>query len=267
MIFHNRHSYIFYEQDWSAIPGAHLSGGSLCDLVVLPSDSVFPCPVGVDLTGSVTVPYSGLLALDCLRRRCNLLLSEDDEDASTRSVLVVHATSASGVMLLQMLRSRCRGVRVTAAANYRSIPLAKMLGAHLAVDMDRIREELLPGSHSFDAILVAGSGRSDDEDTTYYRQMLSEGGRLVFVTEEDLDAGPPALLSRLFLRPLTSLLWPCGTGCRVHLSELDTLREMIESGELKPVRDLSFRLEQVSDAFRHIAGPDGAVGKTIIVLR
>ena len=61
---------------WAALPPGHPSGGSLCDLVVLPSREVQPRPIGVDEAGAAALPYSGLLALHALRRQCGVRMGE-----------------------------------------------------------------------------------------------------------------------------------------------------------------------------------------------
>ena len=63
-------------QVWAALPPGHPSGGSLCDLVVLPSREVQPRPIGVDEAGAAALPYSGLLALHALRRQCGVRMGE-----------------------------------------------------------------------------------------------------------------------------------------------------------------------------------------------
>ncbi len=251
---------------WSARTSAQ--SGSLCDYVVLKSGETFPCPVGVEDTGAATVPYSGLLALDCLKRRCSLVSEaggDDDDDGLVkpppRSVLVLDATSASGALALQMLHSRCRGVRVTAATPFRAISLAKLLGAFTVLDMRHLQEEMhQKSSLPFGDVIMAGTASHEVSDEAL-KGLVLPGGRVETMSE----GGPPSSLVTRLLRAVTSLVW--SGGKRMVLSDLEVLREMIECGELKPVRDQTFPLERVAEAVKHVAGPEGAVGKTAIVLR
>jgi NADPH:quinone reductase-like Zn-dependent oxidoreductase len=51
----------------------------------------------------------------------------------------------------------------------------------------------------------------------------------------------------------------------VHNTDLETLRELLESGKLKPVVDRRYDLAQTADAFRYL-GEGHAQGKVVVTV-
>jgi len=160
---------------------------------------------------------------------------------SGQDVLVNGATGAIGSAAVQLLKSL--GANVTAVCGKDNAELVRGLGADRVIDYtaeDFTREE-----QTYDVVLDAVGKSSFGR----CRQLLKPGG--IYLSSE---LGPFAQ------NPFLALITPLLGGKKVlfpipkHDQEMvEYFKELIESGEFKPVVDRTYRLDQIVEAYRYVA--------------
>ena len=184
------------------------------------------------------MPISGLTALQAVRDQAKV--------ESGESVLVIGASGGVGSFATQI--AKAFGAEVTGVCSTDKAGMVRELGADRVIDYTR--EELGQGGEKYDAILDIGGNRSLGQ----LRNLLKPRGRLVIVGGEDAgkvlggtDRQLRAMLLSLFV----------GQKLRAFVStengeDIGALRELIDSGRLKPVIDRSFPLEDAAEAIEYL---------------
>lgn len=156
------------------------------------------------------------------------------------NVLVNGATGGIGSAAVQLLK--ILGVTVTAVCDTAHLDLVRGLGADRVIDYTA--EDFTQDDHEYDAVLDA-VGKS-----TFGRckRLLKPGG--IYVSSE---LGPKAQ------NPFLALVTPLFRGKKVRFpipSEnqemIRYLRDLIESGDFRPVIDRRYPLEQIVEAYRYV---------------
>ena len=131
--------------------------------------------------------------------------------------------------------------------------MVRRIGAGHVIDYTR--ENFTTGATRYDVILdIVGN-----HPWSAVRRVLTDSGRYVIV------GGPPARAIPLML------LAPFTRGklvlfiARAKPDDLGVMRELIERGEVTPVVDRSYKLEEASAALRYVAAGHTR-GKVIIVI-
>ncbi len=156
-------------------------------------------------------------------------------------VLVNGATGAIGSAAVQLLTSL--GAVVTAVCATEHVELVRGLGAYRVIDY--LAEDFTKDEQTFDVVLDS-VGKS-----SYGRckRLLKPGG--IYLSSE---------LGPLSMNPILALVTPLFGGKRVMFpippkydqEMVGHLKGMIESGELKPVIDRRYRLDQIVEAYRYV---------------
>jgi NADPH:quinone reductase-like Zn-dependent oxidoreductase len=159
---------------------------------------------------------------------------------SAQDVLVYGATGAIGSAAVQLLKSL--GVTVTAVCATDHVDLVKGLGADRVIDYTT--EDFTNDEQTYDVVL-------DSVGKSSYSQckpLLKPAG--IYISSE---LGPHAQ------NPFLALIAPLQRGKRVMFpipkhdqKMLGYLRELIESGQFKPVIDRTYRLDQIVEAYRYV---------------
>jgi NADPH:quinone reductase-like Zn-dependent oxidoreductase len=214
-------------------------------LSVPASGSIATMPVGVTFEQVAPGTEGAHYALACIRH------------AGTRAgqdVLVYGATGGIGSAAVQLLKSL--DVTVTAVCATESLALVKHLGADRVVDytVGDFTEDEQTYDAVFDAVGKSTFGRC--------RRLLKPGG--VYLSSE---LGPWA--QNLMLALVTPLL----RGRKVKFAFprdnqaiVRHLRELIASGEFKPVIDRRYPLDQIVDAYRYVETGQ-KIGNVVITVR
>ena len=236
-------------------PGDEVYGscdGSFAEYVRVKPDKLAPKPSNVSFEEAASVPISGITALQAVR--------DHGRVSSGQSVLVIGASGGVGTFAVQIAKSA--GAEVTGVCRTSKVDLVWGIGADHVIDYTS--EDLADGDQRYDVVLDIGGNSSLDR----LRRVLTPRGRLVIVGGETdgrwlggADRQVRALLLTLFVRQ------HLGTFVASENSaDLVVLRDLIESGQVKPVIDRAYPLTQVSTAIRHLT--DGhARGKTVITVQ
>src|SRR6266542_1638349 len=163
--------------------------------------------------------------------------------ASGQHVLVNGATDATGSAAVQILKSL--GAVVTAVCDTEHVELVRGLGADRVIDYTA--EDFTKDEQTYDVVFDA-VGKS-----SFFRckRLLKPGG--IYLSS---DAGP--LNQNLVLVLITPLFGVFGgkkVMFRVPRDDQEMMRyfkELIESGEFKPVIDRRYPLDQIVEAYRYV---------------
>jgi NADPH:quinone reductase-like Zn-dependent oxidoreductase len=171
-----------------------------------------------------------------------------------QDVLVYGATGAIGSAAVQLLKQL--GATVTAVCATDQLDLVKGLGADRVIDYTA--EDFTRDGHSYDVVMDAVGKSSFGR----CRRLLKPRGLYL-----SSDLGP------LSQNPLLALVTPLGRGRRVvfplprnNPDVIRQLRELIESGALRPVVDRRYPLDEIVEAYRYVE-TGRKVGNVVITVR
>ena len=169
-------------------------------------------PVNLTDEEAAAIPYGGLLALHFLRK------------AGLRAgqrVLVFGASGAVGTSAVQLARHI--GAEVTGVCSTANMALVASLGASTVVDYTT--QDFTDRKERYDLILDAVGKRKSATALRGCRHVLAPGGACISV-----DDGTPKL----------------------RREDLASLRELATKGEIRPVIDRTYALDDIIDAHRYV---------------
>jgi NADPH:quinone reductase-like Zn-dependent oxidoreductase len=159
---------------------------------------------------------------------------------SGQRVLVNGATGAIGSAAVQLLKSI--GADVTATCDARNVELVRGLGADRVIDYTA--EDFTQDEQAYDVVLDAVGKSSFGR----CRRLLEPGGAYL-----SSDLGP------LSQNPILALVTPLFGGKKVMFpiprQDKDMARhfkDLIESGQFKPVIDRTYPLDQIVEAYKYV---------------
>jgi NADPH:quinone reductase-like Zn-dependent oxidoreductase len=187
--------------------------GTYAQYVCWPEDGLLATrPVNLTDEESAAIPYGGLLASHFLRK------------AGVRAgqrVLVFGASGAVGTSAVQLARHL--GAEVTGVCSTANVDLVTSLGATRVVDYTV--EDFVDRAERYDLILDAVGKRKSASALRRCQQVLAPGGACVSV-----DDGTPNL----------------------RREDLVLLGELATTGEIRPVIDRTYALDDIVDAHRYV---------------
>jgi len=187
--------------------------GTYAQYVCWPEDGLLaPRPANLTDEESAAIPYGGLLALHCLRKA--------DVQAG-QSVLVFGASGAVGTSAVQLARHL--GAEVTGVCSTANVELVSSLGATRVVDYTA--EDFVARAERYDLVFDAVGKNKSAGALRRRREVLAPGGACVSV-----DDGTPNL----------------------RREDLVLLGELAARGEIRPVVDRTYALEDIVEAHRYV---------------
>ncbi len=159
---------------------------------------------------------------------------------SGQNVLVNGATGAIGSAAVQLLKSL--GVTVTATCDGKNIELVRGLGADRVIDFRA--EDFTTDEQTYD-VVIDSVGKSSFGRC---KRLLKPGG--IYLSSE---------LGPLSQNPILALVTPLLGGRKVifpipqdEQRIVRYLKDLIESGEFKPLIDRQYSLDQIVEAYRYV---------------
>jgi NADPH:quinone reductase-like Zn-dependent oxidoreductase len=207
-------------------------------------------PANLTFEQAAALPTSALAALHALRDVGKLRLGQ--------KVLINGASGGVGTFAVQIAKSLAADV--TGVCSTENAEMVRSLGADHVIDYTR--EDFTRGGRRYDVIFDNVEKRSLSD----CRRALSPEGTLI------LNSGTGAkgigMLVRL-VKPLVMSLF-VGQNLRRYLSvanheDLVVLKELVESGRLKPVVDRTHPLHETAKALRYIEAGH-ARGKVVVTI-
>lgn len=236
-------------------PGDEVFGikhGAFAQYVVAREDrAVASKPAGASLEQAATLGVAAITALQGLRDKGGL-------EAGQR-VLVNGASGGVGTFAVQI--AKAFGAHVTGVCSPPNVETAGSLGADEVVDYTR--EDFTRRGRRYDLLLDIAGNRSWSE----CKRVLGPAAKLVRVGGPKTNrwVGPLGRMVKLLV--LTAGRSPKATWfiASPKREDLETLRELVQSGAVKPVIDRRYELSQVADALAYLA-EGHARGKIVLNL-
>jgi NADPH:quinone reductase-like Zn-dependent oxidoreductase len=233
--------------------------GAFARYAVVDESLVGRMPQSLDFEDAAGLPLAGLTALQGLRK---LAITPGDR--------VFISGGAGGVGTLAIQLAVWMGASVATTASPRGEQLVKSLGAETVINYRQQKFKDVLSGYDSAFVLTRGHDLKDSFD------ILKRGANVVSVASID----PATARDDLEMGPLlTALVWVTNTNIRrrsrrrgvsyrslmMHPSgdDLDVLARLVDGGQLKPVTDRVFPLEQIADAFAYLE-EGHAKGKVIV---
>jgi NADPH:quinone reductase-like Zn-dependent oxidoreductase len=226
------------------------SNGSCAEYASTGEDKLARKPAGLTFEEAAALPTSALAALHGLR--------DAGQVQPGQTVLINGASGGVGTFAVQIAKSL--GAEVTGVCSTRNVDLVRSLGADYVIDYTQ--EDFTQGAGYYDVIFDCVENRSLSD----CRRALTPTGTLIL--NSGTGARGIAMLVRL-VKPL--LLSPFVRHhlrrylSVVHHADLLVLKQLVESGQLRPVIDQTYRLHETRAALAYIEGGH-ARGKVVVTV-
>ncbi|MET1014328.1 MAG: NAD(P)-dependent alcohol dehydrogenase [Paenisporosarcina sp.] len=221
--------------------------GSFAEYVAVPENALVLKPVNLSFEEAAAVPMAGVTALQGLRDKGKI--------QSGQKVLINGASGGVGTFAVQIAKSF--GAEVTGVCSTRNIDILRSIGADHAIDYTK--EDFTQNQQSYDLILAVNGY----QPISAYKRALSPNGTYVMV------GGAGAQLTQAMIQgPFISMTGTKKMGSMLQRSnqkDLIYMKELLETGKIKPVIDRSYKLSEVPEAFRYFE-QGHAQGKVIITV-
>lgn len=212
-----------------------IAPGSFAQYAVAREGKLARKPANLSFTQAAVVPVSAGTALQALR--------DVGRVQAGQSVLIVGASGGVGTYAVQL--AKAFGAQVTGVSCTAKLDLVTSLGAERVIDYTR--QDFADGRHRYDLILDIGGSSS----LARLRRALAPRGSVVFVGGENggnltgMGRQLRGVLLSPFLRQRLALL-----VAKERAGDLERLADLIEAGQVTPVVDRSYPLQEAPTAMR-----------------
>lgn len=204
-------------------------------------------PANLSFDEAAAVPLAALTALHGLRDKGQIQPGQQ--------VLINGASGGVGTFAVQL--AKYFGAEVTAVCSTGKVDMARALGADHVIDYTQ--DDFTKSGHQYDLILAVNGNRSIFD----YKRALNPRGTYVMV-----GGNTRQLFQALLLGPWISLVGKQKIGALTstpNQKDLLFMKELLESGKIRPVIDRRYTLGEVPEAIRYLE-EGHAKGKVVIVL-
>jgi len=220
--------------------------GAHAEYVAAPESALVRMPGNISFEEAAAVPESGVVALQGLQDKGQIQPGQ--------KVLIVGASGGIGTFAVQIAKSF--NTEVTGVCSTRNLELVKSLGADHVIDYTK--EDFAENGEQYDLILATAGYRS----IFNYKRALAPGGHYVATGGEMAQIFQPMLLGPWISsegRKMTNL------AMKPDQKDLTYLKELIESGKVKPVIDKSYPLSELPTALEYY-GEGHSRGKVVVTI-
>ena len=219
--------------------------GAYAEFAAAPEQALALKPANLSFEEAATLPTAGCTALQGLRKGCI---------ERARRVLVHGASGGVGTFAVQIARTF--GAEVTAVCSTRNVELVRSIGADHVIDYTK--DDFAAHGPRYDVILAANGDRSIWD----YRRALNAGGCYAMTGGSNRQ-----LTHALLLGPLLSMGRQRFGNVLVKPNQADllVLKDLCETGQMRPVIDRRFPLSEVPSAVRYIEAGH-ARGKVVVTV-
>lgn len=235
-------------------PGDEVFGwstaGTLAEYACVPADHLVSVPANVSVVDAAAVPTSALTALQALRKIANVQPGQ--------TVLVTGASGGVGSFAVQI--AKALGAEVTGVCSTRNVELVRSLGADHVVDYTKT--DFTRAEKRYDVIL----DNVEAQPLAAVRRALTptgtlipnsgRGGRWLGPIGRIVTARVLSGFTRQRLRPFTSV---------EKRQDLLTLADLLTTGQVRPVIDRTYPLDDAAEALRYVAAGHTR-GKVVITV-
>jgi len=169
-------------------------------------------PKNINHEEATMAAYGGLLAFQYL---------EKGNIQSRQKVLIYGASGTTGTIAIQFAKSL--GVEVTGVCSTSNLEMVKNLGADYVIDYTK--QDSVPEGVTYDFILDAVGKAKTSKLKDSCKKALASNGKYVSIDNGDL---------------------------KLFSHRLDKIKEYVESGQIKPVMDKIYSLDEIVEAHRYV---------------
>ena len=224
--------------------------GAFAEYVCAPERAFEPIPTGMSFEEAATLPHSAVLAMQGLRMRNGRTVQPGER------VLIDGASGNVGPFAVQI--AKAMGAEVTGVAHGEKLDFVRSLGADHVIDYTKV--DYTKTGERYDWIVAVDA----HHPILGMRRALRPDGRYI-----TLGGDSASILGGAVVGPITSRFSDRWTGLMLwwkpmHRPDVDSLKELIGAGKLRPVIDRRYPLDRVVEALRWVE--DGrARGKVIVI--
>jgi NADPH:quinone reductase-like Zn-dependent oxidoreductase len=235
-------------------PGDEVIGdvnGSFAEYVCATKAPLGLKPAKLTFEQAAALPVAGVTALQGLRKHGRMQPGQ--------KVLIIGASGGVGTFAVQIAKSF--GAEVTGVCSTGNVELVRLLGADHVIDYTQ--EDFTRGQRRYDLIFQLAGTRSPSA----CRRALTSKGTLVLSSGESRGRwiGPTGriirgiVLSRFVSQKIVTFL------AERSAEDLETLKELVDAGNVTPVIDRTYLLSEVPEAIRYLE-EGHARGKIVITV-
>ena len=199
-------------------------------------------PANLNFEEAAAIPFGGLTALYFMR---------EAKIQKGQKVLITGASGSVGTYAVQI--AKYYGAEVTAVCRTDKIELVKSLGADKIIDYTK--DDFTKNGESYDVIFEV-AGKTPFSDCI---KSLTKTGTLLHAV------AVPAVTIQMKWESITTGRKMVGGGPENNSEDLIFLRELIESGKLKPIIDRSYPMEQIVEAHKYV-GSGNKKGNVVVAI-
>ena len=221
--------------------------GGFAEYACAREDALLLKPAGLSFEQAAAVPMAAVTALQGLRDQGRI--------QARQNVLINGASGGVGTFAVQIAKSF--GSEVTAVCSTGKLDMVRSLGADHVIDYTR--EDFTKNGRQYDLILAANGNRPISE----YKRALSPKGVYVMIGGSDAQIFQGMLLGPMMSRTEGKRM--LSMMAKPNQKDLGFIKELLETGKVKPVIDKTYALQEVPDALRYLEAGH-AIGKVVIDL-
>ncbi|MBL8062819.1 MAG: NAD(P)-dependent alcohol dehydrogenase [Anaerolineales bacterium] len=209
-------------------------------------------PANLTFEEAASVPTAAITALQGLRDHGKIKPGD--------KVLINGAAGGVGTFAIQI--AKALGAEVTGVCSTKNVDMVRSLGADHV--MDYTKEDFTQIGKRYDLLLDIAGSRSWKE----YKRVLTPEANFVIVgaPKGNKVLGPLANVIKLKLASMGASQKISFFIAQFNREDLAILREMIESGKIKPVVEKVYPLAHLVDAMNHL-GTGHAWGKIVLKVK
>ena len=221
--------------------------GGFAEYACAPERALALKPSNLPFEEAAAVPMAAVTALQGLRDEGRIQVGQ--------KVLINGASGGVGTFAVQIAKSF--GAEVTAVCSTRNLDQARSLGADHVIDYT---EEDFTGSGQHYDLILAANGY---HPLSAYRRALTPKGVYVMAGGSKGQIFQAMLLGSLMSKTGGKRMG--GVSAKASHEDLLTLKELLEAGEVAPVIDRRYTLDEAAEALRYL-GDGHARGKVVITV-
>lgn len=207
-------------------------------------------PANVTMEEAASVPTAGITALQGLR---------DHGKIQPGQKVLIHGASG-GVGTFAVSIAKALGAEVTAVCSTKNVEHARALGADHVIDYTK--EDFTLNGKKYDLLLNVNGGRSWSD----YKRALKPDATFVLIGGPKTELiGPLSLLVKMKVAMLGASQKFVFFTAQFNRADMQTLKELIESGKVKPFVEKAYPMTRIVDAMTHL-GNGHARGKIVVTM-
>ncbi len=222
--------------------------GGFAEYVCVRENALVLKPANLSFEQAAAVPMAAVTALQGIRHAGQIRPGQ--------KVLINGASGGVGTFAVQLAKSF--GAEVTAVCSTRNLETARSIGADHVIDYTQ--EDFATNGEQYDLILAANGDRSIAD----YKRALSPKG--VYVqTGGSMGQMTQAMIQGPWISMTGSKKMGNMGVAKPNQNDLVFMKELLESGKVKPVIDRCYPLAEVPEALRYLE-EGHARGKVVITV-